>query len=203
LLKILDEKGFLRENLRGTSSEEKREIYVLVEKNADRILASFNKFCDVYMDEKKRKRFFELTRDFGFTEEDLTHLLHTQLMFAFLLNTEAFKNFLTFILKKVSPKSTLGDLLGGNEGILVKQTRDNGEAEKISKRLDINLRNSLAHFTFREEEATICCYNHSKEGNEWSLKENKIKSSDLLQKTMETSLVRAILASVIADWYGL
>ncbi len=44
---------------------------MLVEKNADRILASFNKFYDVYMDEKKRKKFFELTRGFGFTEEDL------------------------------------------------------------------------------------------------------------------------------------
>ena len=44
LLKILDEKGFLRENLRGTSSEEKREIYVLVEKNAE-LLVSYTCAC--------------------------------------------------------------------------------------------------------------------------------------------------------------
>ena len=201
-MKALDEKGLLRTKLRGTTSEEKRETYVLIEKNADRILASFNKFYDMYINEKKRERFFELTREFGFTDEDLMHLLHVQLMFTFLLNMETFKDFLIFILKNVSPRSTLGELLG-KEGMLVKQTLGTGEAKKISERLDIELRNSLAHFTFREEEASIHCYDHKKRGNEWILKETEIESADLLRKTQEQSLLRAIFASVIADWYGL
>ena len=202
LLEALQKKGFLREKLRGASGE-KREVYLLAQKNADRILASFNKFFDLYMNSKKRQSFFDLTRAVGFTDEDLTHLLHTQLIFAFSLNMETLKNFLKLILTNKKPKSTLGDLFDQNKGILVKQTEETGEAMKISERLDIELRNSLVHFTFREEGALICCYNHVKEGEAWVLKENKIKSSDLLQKVQETSLIRALLASVITDWYGL
>lgn len=202
LLKALDQKGFVRTRLRGATREEKRETYALIQKNADRILEAFNKFYDMYMNEKKRERFFELTKEFGFTDEDLMHLLHVQLMFTFLLNTEMFKNFFTFILKNVKPTATLGNLFG-KEGTLAKQTLENGEARKISKRLDIELRNSLAHFTFREVGASIHCYEHMKRNSEWVLNEIEINSSDLFRKMQEQSLIRAIIASVIADWYAL
>lgn len=209
LLKALDMKGNLRDELRGTKEEEKREDYVRIARNSDRILASFNKFYDMYMDQEKREKFFKLTREFGFTDEDLSHLLHAQLMFVFLLNTEIFKNFLTFILNDVNPKTTLGNLFRAegkkdNLGKLVKLTQETGEALNIAKRLDINLRNSLAHFMFREDGRTIYYYDHQKkDGKYWVLKEQKIDSTDLFKKMQEHNLLRTILGIMIADWYGL
>jgi len=202
LLKALDEKGFLRAELKGKTTQEKRERYVSIQRNADRILTSVNRFYDMYMNKEKRERFFGLTGEFGFADEDLMHLLHAQIVFAFLLNMETFKNFLTFILKDVCPTKTLGNLFKEN-GTLVQLTLENGEAKRISRRLDIDLRNSLAHFTFREEGATIYYYDHIKRESEWVLKENKIESADLFKKMQEQSLIRAILGSLIADWYGL
>lgn len=199
LLKVLDEKGFLRARLRGMAIEEKRETYVLIGRNSDRILASFNKLHEIYMNEKKRERFFELIREFGFTNEEVMHLLNVQLIFSFLCNTEMFKNYVIFILKNVKPKITLGGLFRK----LSKQTQEKGEAQKISKRLDIDLRNSLAHFMFSEDGETIHYFDHIKQGNEWILHESEIESTDLFLKNREQSLIRAILALVIADWYGL
>jgi len=199
-LKALDKKGQLRLRLRGTREEGTREDYVRIEQNADRIHVSFNKFYDMYLNEKKRDKFFKLTREFGFTDEDLTHLLHTQLMFIFLLNTEMFKNFLTFILKDVDPKKPLGKLFKE----LVKLTQETGEAENIAKRLDIDLRNSLAHFTFREDGSIICCYDHERKNEKyWILKERKIENIDLFNKMKEHNLLRTLLGMVIVDWYGL
>jgi len=130
------------------------------------------------------------------------HLLNVQLMFSFLCNTEMFKNYLMFILKNVSPQDTLGKLFKEN-GKLSKQTLEKREAQKISKRLDIDLRNSLAHLMFREDGATIHYYNYIKRGNDVILHESEIKSTDLFIKNREQSLIRTILALVITDWYGL
>lgn len=206
LLKALDEKDHLRPELRGTKEEEKREEYVRIARNSDKILASFNKFHDMYVNREKREKFFELTKEFGFTDEDLSHLLHAQLVVMFLLNAEMFKNFLAFILRDVNPKKTLGNLFqteGKNLGLLIKVTQETGEASNIAKRLNINLRNSLAHFMFREDGRTIYYYTHQKKGKYWVLKEQKIDSTDLFNEMQEHNLLRTILGIMIADWYGL
>lgn len=158
------------------------------------------------MNKEKRSRFFELTKEFGFTDEDLSHFLHTQLIVSFLLNIEMFKNFLTFILKDVPPMKTLGKLFKrerSEKGTLVKKTEETGETPKIANRLNINLRNSLAHFMFREDGRTIYYYNHQKWGNFWALKEQKIDSTDLLREMQETNLLRTLLGIMIVGWYGL
>lgn len=202
LLEALEKKGFVRESLRGTF-EEKQSVCVSAEENADRILAAFNKFYDLYLNKEKSQRFFKFAEGLGFLDEDHMHLIHTQLIFAFLLNIETFKNFLMLVLKNISPKATLGDLFDENSGKLIKATKESGEAEKISRRLDIRLRNSLSHFTFREEGPTISCHYFSKEGKGWVLKENRIQSYELFNKIQEISLMRAIFGSLVVDWFGL
>jgi hypothetical protein len=200
LLFALKAKGLLRKRLSGKVGE-RREIIVEAEKNADKILASSNKFYDLFLNNDKRVKFFELAYKYNFNDKDLSHLLHSQLIFAFLLNMETFKNFILLILEGSSSKDTLGSLFGKN-GLLIIQTKDTGEAEKIAQRLDIPLRNSLAHFAFKEEGATICYYSYSKKGEATNLCLGRIQSSELLSKIHEVSLMRAILGCLIADLYG-
>lgn len=205
LLKALDKRNLVRQKLRG-EAEEKREEYVRIGRNSDRILASFNRFFDMYMDKEKRKKFFEMAKEFGFTDKDLSHLLHVQLIFMFLLNVEMFKNFLIFVLRDIKPTETLGSLFStkrGKLGLLIRQTKDTGEAMKVAKRLDINLRNALAHFMFREDGRTIYYCEHKRKGKSWVLKEQKIDSTSLFKKMIEHNLLRTIMGIMIADWYGL
>lgn len=197
LLVVLDKKGYVRKKL-YENVEEKRETYISVGKNCDRILSALNKFCDLYLDDDKRKKFFDFMRENEFTDPDLGHLLIVQLIFDFLLISESFKNLLIFVLK-FSPKIPLGTFFKKLERI----THETGASQKIAKRIDIDLRNSLAHFTFKSAEATIYSYNPVKKDNYWILKETKIKPSDLLEKIRNQRLIRGILFSIIVDWYGL
>ena len=137
-------------------------------------------------------------RENQFSDPDLGHLLNVQLIFDFLLISESFKNLLIFILN-VQPTRTLGRLFEELEG----WTKETGEAKKIVNRLDIDLRNSLAHFMFKEVDDRIYYYEHIKGGSEWTLRENSLKPSDLLDKIYEQSLMRAIFFHTITDWYGL
>ena len=200
LLSALKRKGLLREKLSGRICE-RREIIVEAEKNADKILASSNKFFDLFINRAKGSDFLELTHIYDFSDIDLMHLLHSQLIFAFLLNMETFKNFLLLILNGSSSHDTLGSLFG-KDGLLLKQTKETDEAKKVSARLDINLRNSLTHFAFKEDGAMICYYSYRRKGNITNLCEGRISSSKLLAKIHEVSLMRALLGCLIADIYG-
>jgi hypothetical protein len=126
------------------------------------------------------------------------HIFIVQLIFDFLLVSESFKNILIFVLD-VEPRKTLGQLFKKLERI----TKDTGEAKKIVERIDIDLRNSLAHFTFKASEATIYYYNHESENGKWILKEMEIKPYELIEKIQNQSIIRGILFSVVLDWYGL
>ncbi len=55
LLVVLDKKGYVRKKL-YQNVEEKRETYISVGKNCDKILSALNKFCDLYRDEDKKKK---------------------------------------------------------------------------------------------------------------------------------------------------
>jgi len=120
---------------------------------------------------------------------------------------EIFKNFINLILKD-SCESTLGYLFGKGgvltniivEGKIVSQ-RPEGRA--IASRLDIQLRNAFSHFTFTEEGKNICYYTHHKEKDNIVLEQRQIPSTDLYKKTIEVSLMKAILGCLIADWYDL
>jgi hypothetical protein len=200
LLSILKAKGLLRKKLSGRIVE-KREIIVEAERNADKILAASNKFYDLLLNKDKRAEFLEFTHKNDFTDLDLKHLLHSQLIFGFLLNMETFKNFLLLVLDGSSSHDTLGSLFG-KDGTLIKQTKETGEAKRVSERLDICLRNSLSHFAFKQDGQMICYYAYSKKGDITNLGEGKISSSELLAKIHEVSLMRALLGCLIADMYG-
>jgi hypothetical protein len=197
LLVVLDKKDYVRKDL-FQNNEKKLQIFRSVGKNCDRILSAHNKFFELFIDEGKRKKFLDFMREFEFTDPDLGHIFIVQLIYDFLLVSESFKNILIFVLG-VKPKTTLGQLFKKLERI----TKDTGEAKKIAERIDIDLRNSLAHFTFKASEETIYYYNHENENGKWILKEMEIKPYELIEKIQNQSIIRGILFSVILDWYGL
>jgi hypothetical protein len=197
LLVVLDKKGYVRKNL-FQNNKENLQIFRSVGKNCDRILLAHNKFFELFIDEVKRKKFLDFMREFEFTDPNLGHIFIVQLIFDFLLVSESFKNILIFVLD-IKPRKTLGQLFKKLERI----TKDTGEAKKIAERIDIDLRNSLAHFTFKASEATIYYYNHENENGKWILKEMEIKPYELIKKIQNQSIIRGILFSVVLDWYGL
>jgi hypothetical protein len=200
LLRVLDQNGYLREKLSGTITEN-RQIIVEAQRNNDSILAAFNKYYDFYFKLGKREKYLEFMRNNGFTDIELGHLLHSQMIFVFLANMEIFKNLFNLILRESSSSNTLGHLFG-NKGILCNSII---EGKTVAQRLDIELRNALSHYTFTEEGKSICyyAYSYNKEKQSIVLKQGKILSTDLYQKTIEVSLMKAILGCLIADWYNL
>jgi len=58
---------------------------------------------------------------------------------------KTFKNFIVLILEDSSSNHTLGSLFG-KKGLVIEKIKETGEAKRVSDRLDIELRNSLAHF---------------------------------------------------------
>jgi hypothetical protein len=196
LLKNLKEKKLLREKLSG-ELEEKRHIIVEAQRNNDAILASFSKFYKFYFNPEQQDSYYAFMSNNGFNDLDLMHLLHSQFIFAFLTNMEMLKNFFNLILENSSSENTLGHLFGKN-GLLTQNSK------AISKRLDIDLRNALSHYTFIEEGPFIHYYNYRKDKQTKTVKlyEARIKSSELHQKTIEVSIMKALLACLIADLYA-
>jgi hypothetical protein len=202
LLEALDKLGCIRKQLYEDEKEknEKRVTYISIGKNWDRLLTASNKFCYLYFDEDKRKEFLDFMRKNQFSDPDIGHLFNVQLIFDFLLISESFRNLLVFILhgKNFCPTITLRTLFR----TLEKLTLKTGEAKKVEERLDIDLRNSLAHFTFKETENFVHSYKPVKKNNYWTLEETKITTYELLDKVHKLSIMRGILFNVIADWYG-
>jgi hypothetical protein len=200
LLVELDKEGLLRKRLYGTV-EEQRQIIVEAQRNNDKILAALNRYYTFYFKLDRREQYIEFMKSNGFSDFDLMHLLHSQMIFAFLSNIEAFKNLFNLILKDSSSEYTLGRLFG-RKGILTKGARI--QSALVSKRLDIELRNALSHYTFIEKGEIIHYYSYlrDKESKSIKLVEGKIESPTLLQKTLEVSLMKAILGCLIADWYN-
>jgi hypothetical protein len=194
-LNVLDKDGLLREKLSG-SILEKRHIIVEAQKNNDAIIATFNKFYQFYLTDK-REVYLEFMRSNGFTDIDLMHLLHSQMIFNFLANMEMIKNLFSFILKDSSSADTLGSLFG-KKGIACSHG-----GRLVAQRLDVKLRNALSHFTFNEDGKYICYYEYKRKGQTILPNEGKILSADLLGKTIEVSLLKALLGCLIADWYNL
>ena len=193
----LEKKEPVRPSLKGRG-----EDFLEIIKDTDKIFKAFNKFFDIYMDKGKRDKFFDLlSRNFGFTNEDLIYMLHSYMVFMFLAVTEMFKNTLVFILKDISPTKTLGQLLG-KRGILIKET---DEAKKIGEKLNIKLRNALAHFMFRKEGKKIYYYQFEKkkEKEDWLLVKREIDLGELYVMSLKHNTLNKLLVEMIPEWYGL
>lgn len=194
LLNILKKNGLLRDKISGEIGE-RRDIIVEAQRNNDAILSSFNKYYAYYFDLEKRNKFIDFMKSNGFNDIDIMHLLHSQLIFAFLSNIEIFKNLFNLILKDSSSKFTIGYLFG-KEGLLTKHS------DAIANRLNIELRNAFSHYTFTEKGSLLCYYSYKKQGQAIKLIQGSINSNELLEKTLEVSLMKAILGCLIADRYG-
>jgi hypothetical protein len=94
-------------------------------------LAASNKFYDLLINRSKKADFLDLAHKHGFNDLDLMHLLHSQLIFAFLLNMKTFKNFIVLILEDSSSNHTLGSLFG-KKGLVIEKTKETGEAKRVS-----------------------------------------------------------------------
>ena len=199
LLLALEKKNRVKPSLRGT---EKDFLEILMD--SGKILKVFNEFFDIYMKEDKRKQFFELLEkeEFGFTDEDFSYFLHSYLVFIFLAVTEMFKNTLIFVLKGIRPRDTLGRLFG-EKGVLVKETKETGEAKKIAEKINIDLRNSLAHFMFRRVGKTMCYYDYEKDNNDWSLVRKEMDSGELFEMILRHNTLNKLLVEIVPEWYGL
>jgi len=195
MLLALEKKKLVRPSLRG---REKEFLQILMD--TDRIFKAFNKFFGIYMEINKRDRFFELLRkEFGFNNEDFAYLLHSYMVFVFLAVTEMFKNTLVFVLKDISPKNTLGQLFG-ERGILIKKT---AEAKKIGDKLNIELRNSLAHFMFQKKGKTMFYYQFKKDNEDWLFTKREIDISKLFETILRHNILNKLLVEMIPEWYGL
>ena len=104
IIKDLDKKGYLRSELRLEQEEEERIRSMNVLWNVRKVTHAFNMFFDMYVDKikpdskQRLKRFFELNKPYGLTEDDLRYLLFSEMIFVFLQNIEEFRFALLFIL---------------------------------------------------------------------------------------------------------
>lgn len=199
MLLALDKKDRVKPSLRGA---EKDFLEILMD--SDKIFKAFNKFFDIYMKEDKRKRFFELLKkeEFGFTNEDLSYLLHSQMVFIFLAVTEMFKNTMVFVLKGIPPTSTLGRLFG-SRGILAEETKQTGEAKRLANKINVDLRNALAHFMFRKVGKTMYYYDYEKDNNDWLLVRKEMDIGKLFEMSLRHNTLNKLLVEMIPEWYGL
>lgn len=155
----LDEKGYIRSELKTKQGEEKRKKIMDVLTNVSKITNAFNNFFDMYVDrikpdsKNRLKNFLELNKPYGMTEEDLIYLLCSEMIFVFLQNIEEFRSVLLFIMKldkdeRINKKTTLGKL--------IRTLTDLGinKSEALNE-VDYELRNGLSHGLFWLEKKGI------------------------------------------------
>lgn len=208
LLADLEKKGYLRSELKLKKGEEEKKKFINVIWNVREVTHAFNMFFDMYAekvkpDSKQRlKKFLELNKPYGMTEEDLRYLLYSEMIFVFLLNAEEFRSALLFTMKLdkdeyVNEKTTLGTLLW--------RLRDLGinKSEALDD-IDYELRNGLSHglFWFHEKADE----HHSKPHLHYSkdltfMNTDWIDIAELYVKTRRQSLYTNCLLNVIGDWF--
>lgn len=133
MLKDLQSKGYLRSNLEAKNSE-KQIMNVLW--NVRKTTSAFNKLFDIYAEKVKadsKQKLISLKKLGEFTEEELTYLLFSEMIFIFLQCIEEFRSILLFILKlpisvrkngktyRINTKTTLNPLLNNLKTIGIKR----------------------------------------------------------------------------------
>jgi hypothetical protein len=210
MLNDLHTKGYLRVNLESKKNE--KQIMNMLW-NVRKTTNAFNKFFDIYAEkvkpdsQQKLKRLKELGE---FTEEELTYLLFSEMVFIFLQNIEEFRSILLFILKlpisfkkngkiyRIGNKTTLNPLLGNLNVMGIKKV------DSISKLIDYDLRNGLSHclFWFDEKGDSDCPepHLHYSENIEFR-KIHSISIKDLYLKMRNQSMYTNCLLNVVGDWF--
>jgi len=204
LLSDLKKKGYLRSELMKKGEEGKTNSEYVIE-NLRKVNDAFNKFEEMYVDKERQKEFIELNEPYGMTKTDLNYLFYSMSVSVFLVNVEAFRAFLLFIMKLPIPyeghpeyincKTTLGKLLDRLKELEIEK------ADALSD-IDCELRNGLSHGLFWLEQGDS---EHSKPHLHYStditFKNIKTRNfDDLLSKTKKQAIYTICLLYVIGDF---
>ena len=215
LMVDLNNKGFLRSELRLDSQQDERMNFMKVLWNVRKITGAFNQFLDIYVDKikpdskQRLKKVFELEKPYGLTEENLRYMLYSEMIFVFLQNIEEFRNALLFILKlpirvskkrSINGKTTIGTLLKSLTELRIRNS------ERLNV-IDCRLRNGLSHGLFWIDETKEQHFNrphlHYVDDITFRSKEkNCIDIADLYLKTRTQSIYTNCLLNVIGDWFS-
>jgi hypothetical protein len=212
----LDQKGYLRSELRLEQGEEERMHSMNVLWNVRKVTHAFNMVFDMYVDKTKPdgkqrlKRFIELNKPYGMTEDDLRYLLYSEMIFVFLQNVEEFRFVLLFVMKlpihyfikqkrkTMNIKTTLGTLLKSLKELGIRKVETLND-------IDYNLRNGLSHclFWFDEKGDVEHSEPHLHYSKDITFKNiGWISIADLYSKTRRQSIYTNCLLNVIGDWFG-
>lgn len=212
----LDKKGYLRSDLSLKQGEEERMSSTNVLRNVRKVTHAFNMFFDMYVDKMKPdskqrlKKFLELNKPYGLTEDDLRYLLYSEMIFVFLQNIEEFRFALLFIMKlpihyivkgkrkTINRKTTLGTLLKSIKEIGIRK------AGTLSD-IDYNLRNGLSHclFWFDEKGDPEHPEPHLHYSEDINFKNvSWISITDLYSKTRKQAIYTICLLYVIGEWFS-
>lgn len=193
---ILKNKGYLRLNLRGDAERAK---FIDIMKTSNRLFSSYNMLFQVFSERGKSTKFVKHNKEFGFNEDDTAHLFLSESITMLLRSMELFKNCFLFILKTRKKRGkngfwsrmTLGPLINQ----LVKETE--GKIEPVTRDIDKDLRNSLAHCLFWLDGTVLIYY------KDLTLKKrHEIIVTELWTKGRKHSLIAQCLIHVIADWFS-
>lgn len=216
ILKDLNVRGFLRSELKLEKGEEERKNAMNVLWNVRKVTQAFNMFFDMYAekvktDSKERlKKFLELNKPYGMTEDDLRYLLYSEMIFVFLQNVEEFRFAFLFIMKlpiryvfngkkrTINQKTTLGRLLKSLDELEIRK------ADALEN-IDYKLRNGLSHclFWFDEKGDSEHPEPHLHFSEDIAFKRiGWISIADLYSKMRNQSLYTNCLLNVIGDWFG-
>jgi hypothetical protein len=211
----LERKGHLRSELKVEGTDKERMKFMNVLWNTRKVTHAFNMFFDMYVDKikpdsrQRLRRFLELNKPYGLTEEDLRYLLYSEMILVFLQNAEEFRYALLFILKlpihcsirkdgkEVNNKTALGTLLSSLMELGIKK------ADKLGV-IDYRLRNGLSHglFWFDEKADEHDSKPHLHYSEDISFKRiGCINLADLYLKMRNQSIYTNCLLNVIGDWF--
>jgi len=204
----LDKKGYLRSELEVKKGEEGRVSSTNVLWNVRKVTHAFNMFFDMYVDKTKPdskqrlKKFLELNKPYGLTEEDLRYLLYSELIFVFLQNIEEFRFALLFIMKLdkdeyINEEATLGTLLWRLKELGI------NKSDTLTD-VDYDLRNGLSHclFWFDEKGDPEHPEPHLHYSRDINFKNvSWISITNLYSKTRKQAIYTNCLLNVIGEWF--
>jgi hypothetical protein len=211
----LERKGHLRSELKVEGTDRERMKFMNVLWNTRKVTHAFNMFFGMYVDKikpdsrQRLRRFLELNKPYGLTEEDLRYLLYSEMILVFLQNAEEFRYALLFTLKlpihysigkdgkEVNSKTALGTLLRSLKELGIEK------ADKLGV-IDYKLRNGLSHglFWFDEKADEHDSKPHLHYSEDISFKRiGCINLADLYLKMRNQSIYTNCLLNVIGDWF--
>jgi len=211
----LENKGYLRSNLNLKQDEKEKTNFLRVIGNVRNVTKAFNMFFDMYAERVKPdcrqrlKKFLELNKSYGMTENDLVYLLFSEMIFVYLQNIEEFRaTFLTILelpiiylvgkdRKTIRCRTELGKLLRSFRELGIKKI----DALNV---IDYELRNGLSHclFWFDAKGDEHHSKPHLHYSKDMTFKEvSCISLADLYIKTRQQSIFTNCLLNVVADWF--